>query len=251
MKRATNTVLTICFACLYFSSSAQSNRPPTPQEKAVIDRAVHAVLPAMQQFTDENWTIIRGGANNTGDYSVSTKPQVPINTAPFNDWQFSVKEKSPLWNEKLQPMFEKLMHPPADYNDSKQMEAYKQLSKEYKNLKDIFVEVELNSPYLSVNPGKDNKENLRVPGCAFASRLPHNHWMGIDRNLETGYVLAFGNWSTAKPSQGYDDYRFHFIHPNNSPFIENIIIIIMGNEQRIKELLSKIDWSQLNNGLSL
>jgi hypothetical protein len=77
----------------------------------------------------------------------------------------------------------------------------------------------------------------------------HEHWIGTDRGLEAGCVLAFGNWSTARPSQDYGDYRFHFIHPYG-PFIENIVIILMGNEQRIKELLQKIDWNEVNNGLS-
>ncbi|MBN8858938.1 MAG: hypothetical protein J0H29_11155 [Sphingobacteriales bacterium] len=245
------TFLTIFFTCSCLFSSAQSNRAPTPEERTAIDRTVHAVLPVMQQFTDENWTIIKGDTDSPDDYSVSTKPQVPVNTAPFNTWQFSVKENSPLWNEKLHPLFEKLMHPPAEYNDSTQMKAWKRLSKEYHNLKDIFVEVEVNRPGLLVNPDKNSKENLRIPGCAFVAKLPHDHWMGIDRSLEAGYVLSFGNWSTAKFRQGYNDYRFHFVHPNNSPFIENIVIIIMGNEQRIKELLSKINWNDINNGLSL
>lgn len=251
MKYLASSILIICLTGLNTSSFSQSSRPPTPHERVAIDKAVHAILPVMQKFIDRNWKIAAGGADDPNYYSVDKKPYVPINTAPFNDWQFSVKENSPLWNEKLQPMFAKLMHPPVDYRNEKEMAAYNQLAKEYKNLKDVFVEVEVNRPGLPPSPDKSSAADLKIPGCAYAFKLSHEHWIGTDRNLEAGYVLAFGNWSTARPSQEYGDRLFHFIHPNTSPFIENIVIIIMGNEERIKELLSKINWNEVNNGLSL
>jgi hypothetical protein len=240
-----------CLTGISISSSAQSSRPPTPQEKEAIDRAVHAVLPVMQKFMDANWKIVSGGADNPNDYSVADHPDVPLNTAPFNDWEFSVKENSPLWNGQIQPMFEKLMKPPADYNDTAAMAAYLKLSAKYKNLKDIFIEVELNRTGLPVPPDKNSAASLKIPGCYYAFKLSHEHWIGVDRNLEAGYVLAFGNWGTAKPSHEYGDLRFHFIHPNGSPFVENMVIILMGNEQRIKEQLSQIDWTKINEGLTL
>ena len=251
MKHITSIILITCLTGLNTSSFAQSNRSPTPQERAVIDKAVHAVLPVMQKFMDTNWKIIAGGADNPDDYSVAVKANLPLNVAPFNDWQFSIKQNSGLWNQRVQPLYEKVMHPPTDYNNEKEMATYNQLAKEYKNLKDVFVEVEVNRPELPVNPDKNNKGNLTIPGCAYAFKLSHDHWIGTDRNLEAGYALAFGDWSTAKPSRDYGDYRFHFIHPGNSPFIENIVIIMMGNEERIKELLSKMNWNEVNDGLSL
>jgi hypothetical protein len=41
------------------------------------------------------------------------------------------------------------------------------------------------------------------------------------------------------------------VHPPNSPFIENIEIRIYGADDRIQELLHKIDWKQINAALTL
>jgi hypothetical protein len=236
---------------LPYPGHSQSHRSPTPQEKAVIDKAVHAVLPVMQEFINSDWEMVSGGADNPDDYSVDRKPDRPLNVAPFNDWQFSVKQGSPLWNGKIKPLQEKMMAAASVGGDENGAAAYDRISKDYFNRRDIFVEAEVNDVELPMLPGKNSAANLKIPGCAYSFKLTHDHWRGSNQDLDAGYLLAFGNWSTAKPSRDYDDYRFHFIHPDVDPFIENIVILIKGNEQRIKELLKEIDWNEVNKGLSL
>src|SRR6478609_5680260 len=41
-----------------------------------------------------------------------------------------------------------------------------------------------------------------------------------------------------------------FVHKPDTPFIENVEVRIFGSEDRIKELLRKIDWRQVNNALT-
>jgi hypothetical protein len=244
-------ILIFCLTGLNIPCFAQGNRSPTPQEKVVIDKAVHAVLPVIQKFIDENWGMISGGADDPNNYSVSRKPDRPLNVAPFNDWRFSVKQGSPLWNGKVKPLQEKMMAAASGGGSKDGAALYLRISKDYFNMRDVFVEVEVNDVELPILPDKNSAANLKIPGCAYSFKLSHDHWRGSNQDLDAGYMLAFGNWSTAKPSRDYDDYRFHFVHPDGDPFIENIVILIKGNEQRIKDLLKEIDWNEVNKGLSL
>jgi hypothetical protein len=66
----------------------------------------------------------------------------------------------------------------------------------------------------------------------------------------SAYVLVFGNWQTAKWDAGNKWYRFHFAHPQNTPYIENIVIQIFGADDRIKKLLKTIDWNMANEGMT-
>lgn len=238
---------------------AQSDRDPTSQEKIAIDKVVNAVVPVINQFADNNWQMASGGPDAPEDYSVQKVPhpnnEVPIGVAPFNDWQFSVKQGSSLWNSLIKPYLDKLQNPPSDIlNDKKAMDEYNSMDIEYKNIKDIYVEVWVNDLNLPVKPVKNGKNDLKIPGCYFAYKQSSdpNKLEGTDRELENSYVLAFGNWGTAKLTY-YSDvpyYNFHFLHPPGTPYIENLIMIISGNNNRIKELLQKIDWNKINAGLT-
>lgn len=206
---------------------AQSDRDPTPQEKIAIDKVVHSVVAVINQFADNNWQIAAGGPDAPEDYSVQKVPypnhEVPIGVAPFNDWQFSVQQGSDLWNSLIKPYLDKLQNPPANMNNQKAMDAYNKINLEYKNVKDIYVEVHVNDLSLPVKPVKNGKDDLKVPGCYFAYKqsADPNKLVGTDRELENSYVLAFGNWETAKLTY-YSDvpfYNFHFVHPPGTPYI--------------------------------
>ncbi len=44
--------------------------------------------------------------------------------------------------------------------------------------------------------------------------------------------------------------RFHFVHPPQTPFVENMVITISGAEDLIKALLDKTDWIKIANSLT-
>ena len=64
------------------------------------------------------------------------------------------------------------------------------------------------------------------------------------------YVLFFSNGKAGRWEDVNDVYRNFFVHPPNTPYIENLEVRIYGSEDRIKELLRKIDWKQLNSALT-
>jgi hypothetical protein len=237
---------------LQLSSFGQSDRAPDSQEKKAIDKAVAAVTSIITRFADTNWEKTGGGPEDPADYAVQKKPNVPIGVAPFDEWHYSVRQGSPLWNSDIKVLLAALLKPP-DPNDKKAMAAYEAADRKFKNEKDLFVEVHVNEKKLPVNPVPSSSINLKIPGCYFAYKQSPDKLIGTDRNLESSFVLAFGNWGNTRV-QHYGNitaYEFHFLHPPSTPYIENIVIILSGNQARIGQLLSTLHWDDINRGLTL
>jgi len=237
----------ILFFC---HKNSMAQRKPTPQEAAVISKAANAVDDVIGRFVNSDWKMSAGGPLSPEYYSVAIKPNVPISTASFEgDWDFTIRTNSVLYNRAIQPYIQKISSPPTDPNDKQAWEDYMHSTDKIKGLQHIYVEACVNYLSLPVKPDKRSITDLKIPGCYFAFRQSPDHIVvGTDYHLP-GYVLLFGDWSKARHSDG--EYLFHFIHPPGTPYIENIVIILSGNEDRIKELLKKMDWTKINEGLSL
>lgn len=71
--------------------------------------------------------------------------------------------------------------------------------------------------------------------------------------LTNEYVLAFDNWKIFKMRNYKDNlfYEFSFTHQKGSLYIENMAIILSGNNERIEEMWHKTDLSLINKGQSL
>lgn len=230
---------------------AQSNRAPTPAEKAAIDKAVQAVMPVLQSFADDNWILEDGGADDPEYYSVQKYPDVAMGVAPFSDMRFSMKPGTSLWNTAVKPLLDKIEHPDKVPGNDEEAAAYDKLTEEYKNQSEVIVEVQVNKKNIDVKPVKGNEEDLKIPGCYFSFKPTKDPVTNQD--LTNQYVLVFGNWKTAKLKY-YGDmpvYEFSYMHPKGSPYIENIVVILKGNKERIKEMLRKTDWYPINKGLTL
>lgn len=242
-----------CILCCHCCSFAQSNGSPKPLEKQAIDKAVRTITPLIEGFGNENWQKSSGGADSPGDYSVQKKPDVPIGTAPFNDWHFTVKQGSALSDTTITPLLTALQHQPAALTDKKAMDACDSINKRLENTRDIFVEVHLNEKSLPVKSVRKDRGRLNIPGCYFAYKQPSGKLIGTDRNLQTTYVPAFGNWDNTnlRHYSNIEAYEFHFIHPSSSPYIENIVIILSGNEDCIKQLISSVRWADVHKALTL
>lgn len=241
-----------CFVLLLFSIPvlAQSDRAPTLTEKTAIDKVVQTVMPIVKTFADNNWTLTDGGADNPEDYSVQQYPDVTMGVAPFSEMQFSMNQGTVLWNTEVKPIWDKIEHPDKVPTNNEEAAAYDKLTEEYQHLSEVSIEVHVNQKNIDVKPVKGNKEDLKIPGCYFSYKLdkdPITH-----QDLTGEYVLVFGNWKTVKLKyySNMPVYEFSFTHSKGSPFVENIVIILKGNNNRIKEILQKTDWSAINKGLT-
>jgi hypothetical protein len=90
----------------------------------------------------------------------------------------------------------------------------------------------------------DGATRINVNGVPYAYHTNQDNY----GNTASSYWLLFGNWSSAKPGQY--GLNFHFTYPNKTPYIENIVIIIFGADDRIQELLKTVNWSEVQNGLT-
>jgi len=208
-------------------------------------------MPVLQPFADDDWILTDGGADDPENYAVAIKPDVVMGAAPFSDMTYTLRQESSLWIKEIKPLVDKLADPANTPHNEAESAAYDKLTEEVEAKSEVIIEVHVNESALYVKPLKGSKEDLKIPGCYFSYKPTKDPITNIDLNNE--YVLVFGNWKTYK-AMNADDlplFKFSFTHPNGSPYIENIVIILKGNTNRIKEMLPKIDWNKINKGLTL
>ncbi|MBS1758602.1 MAG: hypothetical protein JST23_00660 [Bacteroidetes bacterium] len=118
-------------------------------------------------------------------------------------------------------------------------------------LNKVSISISANSPYL----GEDRKlgkndwaKDLHIPGVAYAWQYYEAPLKEIDTPKENT-ILCFGNWTGANMHAGtYVVYPF--IHKQQSPIIENFVVVISAPTSVANDLIKKIDWAQLNDALT-
>jgi len=100
--------------------------------------------------------------------------------------------------------------------------------------------------YVFINKKKTEGKLLtgvKIPGAALITMMKHAYRDSCDWN---SYFIAFGRWKNARLDQANDTRRFGFEHAVGSSSIENIVVVLTGAKDRVKELLTNIDWQVLN-----
>ncbi len=243
------TLLALSFLITQFTN-AQSDRSPTPAEKNVILKAVNAVVPIIDRFQNKDWQKTKGGADEPEDYSVQKHPDVVMGVAPFNDWNFTIPEGSDKYNKIVKPYLDKMAANPPDGSNQKLIDEYDKEGAKMEEWSNVNVRVFVNIKNLPIKP-PHGAVDLKIPGTFFSYKEPATGDKtigGVDHS-KSSYVLAFGNWSTAKLMN--DNYQFHFTHPLATPYLENIVILIYGAPDRVQEILHNTDWKKINEGLTL
>ena len=243
------TLLALSFLITQFTK-AQSDRSPTPAEANVIQKAVNAVVPVIDGFQNKDWQITKGGADEPEDYSVQKHPDVVMGVAPFNDWNFTISQESDKYNKIVKPILDKITATPPDGSNQKSIDKYNNELADVEELSNVNVQVHVNEKNLPLKP-PHGAVDLKIPGTFFSYKEPTtgDKTIGAVDHGKSSYVLAFGNWGTAKLRDNY--YQFHFVHPLGTPYIENIVILIYGAPDRVQEILHNTDWKKINGGLTL
>jgi hypothetical protein len=238
----------ILFVCLAATAHAQSNRSPNTAELAAIKKAQDIVTPFINSFENDNWEKKDGGVVEEEYLSVQEKPDVVMGIAPFNDWHFFVRMNSPYFDAHIKPLYDQITTLTATYSESNTQKAV-EIGKQLKKLTDIYVEVFVNLKNLPDRIQKGSTNDLNIPGTAYAYKETPDKTIGTQIEGINSYVLAFGDWSTAVLNKNYGAYDFKFLHKNGTPYIENIVIRISGNDERIHELF-QLDWNKINDALT-
>lgn len=259
MKQSHNRVKLWMLGFLILNTSSyvsgQTLRNPTPAEKAAIDKFVHAVEPLVKPYADSNWEFKDGGPEDPDNYSVQVKPDVVMGVAPFTDYEFDMIQGTALWNKEMKPIMDSVMNLSSyGFSPEEMGLANDRLAERSDNTSIVYVSIIPNTGGLSLNPLKGNKRDLKIPGCYYSYFLSDDNdglADGLHGDQKYRFVLVFGDWSGTKLTNTDPNfYRFPFKHPNNSPFIENAIIVLCGNKERIKELVKQTNWKKVNAGLT-
>jgi hypothetical protein len=212
-------------------------RKPSAAERKVVTKYATVISKVLDQFRSPEWDEKVEGA--VADVQVTPDSGTPLTINEMFQRTYDLRKTSPRYKAKLAPMEVKM-------KAEKDQGAQQLLGAQMQDLMHVQVQVRFNIANIDLDPRPSPKLDLHVPGAAFAYKELSNPF-----GYGSSYVVVFGNWKTAKryPSSGITE--FHFVHPQNTPFIENVEFRIYGADDRIRELLRTVKWAQVNAALTL
>ena len=244
---------------------AQSLKEASPAEKKLLAKPVYAIQSLLDQFGNNDW-----GESNTdnSDYDMLV-PTDDNGTGPIGLSQnfervYKVQENSKRFNTLLKPLYLKLQELNSKYAEEYQaiqsksakeqedflskpnptVDSLTTIGNKAEELSELDVYVYINDGYIQGKPV--NEPDVNVRGASLVTKLNHGYYQ---MDNWTSYFLAFGDWKDLKYNNEYNCYYYKFKNTKTSS-IQNIVIVITGAPDRMKELMNKIDWSVLNKGLT-
>jgi len=229
------TLLSLFSLLLGLNANAQL-RNPTPAEKAALDKAVTSIENILDQFNSDDWD--KEQDYYTGEIAINGHADVPMDIDNNFERQYHVKMNSDRYNTLIKPIEDKIT---AAMQQS-DFATVQQLGKQNKALSWLTVDVYINRHTANVYPGNHAKTTkLNVTGIPYAYKTK-----GDGGEIE--YSLLFGNWETAQ--NGEYGLNYHFKRPHVTPYIENIVFIVHGADDRIQQLFKKVAWADIQNALT-
>lgn len=210
---------------------------PTPAEDKAITRFAETMDKVLDQFRSDDW-------DETVDYSIE-HPMInvmedrPMDFDELIQRTYHVRPGSKRYQTLVLPKLQKMQQE----KDVTQKQLQGALIQDLMHLQ---VEVHANMFVVPMITGPDAKHDPKIPGATFVHQDRNNPF-----GHGTAYVLFFSNGRPGKWDETNGVYRNTFVHPPNSPYIENLEIRIYGADDRIQQLLHKIDWKQVNAALTL
>jgi hypothetical protein len=210
---------------------------PTPDEQKALTKYVNVMNKVLDQFRSPDWDEkIDVTIENP---MVSTFGDRPMDIDQLLQRTYEIRKDSKRYKTLVEPRLEKL--PTIKDVSKRQLEAA-----QIEDLQHLQVQVHFNMRVVPMITGPDPKVDPKIPGATFVH---------MDRNNPfshgVAYVLFFSGTKNGRWEEANDVYRNFFVHQPDTPFIENVEVRIFGSEDRIKELLHKIDWRQVNNALTM
>lgn len=236
MKRRIGLLVLLCALVPVAMFGFFAKRQPTAAEDKAITKYVQTINKVMDQLGGPDW-------NEHIDEKIEHPMVNPMDDRPLDIDQllrrsYEVRPDSKRFQTLIAPRQQKL----ALLKDASAKDL---LRAQTEDLKYLQVEAHFNLFVVPMIGGPVPKRDPKVPGATFVHQ---------DRNNPFGhgvaYVLFFSNGRVGKWDETNDVYRNTFTHPPNSPYIENLEIRIYGAEDRVHELIRKIDWRQVNAALT-
>ncbi|HEU4416169.1 MAG TPA: hypothetical protein VFT65_15385 [Candidatus Angelobacter sp.] len=211
-------------------------RQPTPVQEKVIAKYAAVVNKVLDQVRGEDWE--ETVDSNINHPMVNVMDDRPMDIDQVIQRTYVVKPGSKRYKTLIAPMVRKME---AETDPTRKQ----LLGAKIEDLKHLQVQVHCNMRVVSMITGPNAKIDPKIPGATFVHQDRNNPF-----SHGVAYVLFFSNGKAGRWEEVNDVYRNFFIHQPNTPFIENLEVRIFGSEDRIKELLHKVDWKQLNSALT-
>jgi hypothetical protein len=210
---------------------------PTPAEQKAITRYATTMNKLLDQFRSPDWD---EKVDATIEHpTVGTYGDRPMDIDELLQRTYEVRKGSKRYQSLVLPRLQKV----AVEKDvtKKQLE-----SAQIEDLLHLQVQVHFNMLVVPLITGPDPKVDPKVPGAVFVHKDRNNPF-----SHGVAYVLFFSRGKPGRWEEVNDVYHNFFVHKPDTPFIENIEVRIYGSEDRIKELLQKVDWTQVNSAMTM
>jgi len=237
MKRHIGKLVLMCVVISTAGFGLYAGHKPTPAEQKAITKYADTMNKVLDQFRSPDWD---EKVDATIDHpAVSTFGDRPMDIDQLLTRTYEVRKDSKRYQTLVLPRLQKL----ADEKDvtKKQLEAA-----QIEDLLHLQVQVHFNMLVVPMITGPDPKVDPKVPGATFVHKDRNNPF-----SHGVAYVLFFSSSKPGRWEEVNDVYRNFFVHKPDTPFIENVEVRIFGSEDRIKELLRKVDWKQVNSALTM
>jgi hypothetical protein len=81
----------------------------------------------------------------------------------------------------------------------------------------------------------------KIPGAAIITKMNKAYRDSCDW---VSYFIGFGNWKNASKSSS--GYNYKFKRQSGSHYIQNVVVVMTGLQNRMRELLKDVRWEELN-----
>jgi hypothetical protein len=233
----------LLFAILFIAeiSNAQSVAKPTPAQTAVLNKIIPAITNTFDKFTGNDWVVNQDFYNN--DPLVSKDPDVPFDIDQNFQRDYELDQHSDSYKEQMQPLLDKI----NECISHSQYDSAEAVGKKIKALSKFTVYAYINYANINIHPGIAGLTQLNLTGCDNAYKAKKDQY----GNNAATYWLLFGDWNSAKWDAEHDWLHYHFTHAALTPFVENVVVLIIGDNNYITQKIQSIDWSVIKNALTL
>lgn len=233
-------VRTILFAVLFAANAHVASGvvvKPTPAQKKTLDKVIPAILRVLDRFGNKDWSLSQDWYDGDPLMPVHCPPVLDINQNFQRDYE--VRPGSERFTRLIVPLnaqIEEMMkQSPIPYD------RIEKLGNTMRELSQLQVYVYVNRANIEGRAVSGNP----APGAAMVTRIDRGYFAYDDWK---SYFIAFGNWKTARWNAADHLHEFRFARCS-SPCIQNIVVVMTGAPDRMKELMGKIDWNVLNEAL--
>jgi hypothetical protein len=231
--------------CCYLQVSLAQPQTLDPAQQAVIDKVTYAIRVVFNKLNDPDW-VLRNDYYDAHMVVVDQQPGAPLGVNNNYGRVYQLLEGSPTYVKLIQP----LLDHKKDLAMAKQYDSLSNVDKKIAALSRFEIHANINIAMVDMHQQSKagSYEQLFFKGCTYSCRTSANSVYGVGR---TYYYLLFGNWDTSQCSAAGHVVNFKFKNPEKTPFVENIDIQIIGDNDDVQKLINKTDWNLLSNALTL